>query len=187
MLKPVFVKPDEVMQKKIDEKVKVIDDRVKADIDTKIKNEVDERVKAILKEREDADKKERADKLAKAVDVAKTLKAADVGGGEKEKAEREKAEKAEREKNDILCPTCHAGHLHKMEQSRNGLSIKCVGKDCGKEYVLLDTMADYRCQTCGIAIKRPEDPSTIDGCPFCGSTRAVKFDWSKIRKLNIKK
>lgn len=181
MLKPVFVKPDEVMQKKIDEKVKVIDDRVKADIDTKIKNEVDERVKAILKEREDADKKERADKLAKAVDVAKTLKAADVGGGEKEKAEREKAEKAEREKNDILCPTCHTGHLHKMEQS--GLNVKCVGDKCGKEYILLDTAADYRCQTCGIPILKPEDTTSIDKCPYCHGKKAVKFDWSKIRKV----
>ncbi len=164
MLKPVFNKPDEEMQKKIDEKVK-------AEVGTKIKNEVDERVKTILKERDDADKKERADRIAKAVDVAKTLKA--EAGTDKEKTEKEK--------NDILCPTCHTGHLHKMEQT--GLTVKCVGDKCGKEYILLDTTADYRCQTCGIPLLKPEDPASIDKCPYCHGRRAVKFDWGKIRKV----
>lgn len=177
MVKPIFSKPDEEMQRRIDEKVRI-------EVDSKINKEVDEKVKSILKEREDTDRKERADRLAKAVDAAKILKA-EAGSGEKEKAEKaekEKTDKAEREKNDILCPTCHAGHLHKMEQT--GLTVKCVGDKCGKEYVLLDTTADYRCQNCGIPLKKPEDPGSMDGCPYCHGKRAVKFDWGKIRKID---
>ena len=164
MVKPIFNKPDEEMQKRIEDKVKV-------EVDTKINKEVDERVKSILKERDDADRRERADRIAKAVDAAKILKA-EVG------TEKEKAEK---EKNDILCPTCHTGHLHKMEQT--GLTVKCVGDKCGKEYVLLDTTADYRCQNCGIPLKKPEDPNSIYACPYCSGRKAVKFDWGKIRKI----
>ncbi len=164
MVKPIFNKPEEDLHRRIDEKVKF-------EVEERIKSEVDERVKSILKEREDTDRKERADRIAKAVDVAKILKA-DVG------TEKEKAEK---EKNDILCPTCHIGHLHKMEQT--GLTVKCVGDKCGKEYVLLDTTADYRCQNCGIPLKKPEDPKSLDGCPYCSGKKAVKFDWGKIRKV----
>ncbi len=164
-MRPGFRKPEDDVARRVEEKVKT-------EVDSKIKTEVDKRVSEILKEREDKEKVQKAEKLKTAVDVAKAIK------GESEK---EKAEKENKEKDDLLCPTCHIGHLHKMEQS--GLSVKCVGDKCGREYVLLDTQADYQCKNCGIPIKKPDDPKSIDSCPYCGSKKAVKFDWSKVRDV----
>lgn len=168
-MRPSFRKPGDDVAKRVEE-------RVKTEVESKIKTEVDKRVSELLKEREEKEKAQKVEKLKAAVDVAKAIK------GESEKESVEKAEKENKEKkDDLLCPTCHTGHLHKMEQS--GLSVKCVGDKCGKEYVLLDTQADYQCKNCGIPIKKPDDPKSIDSCPYCGSKKAIKFDWSKVRDV----
>src|SRR3972149_1192413 len=82
----------------------------------------------------------------------------------------------------IACPTCHKGHVHSVET--DGVTYKCTGPDCGKEYVMVDKTADYKCVNCGVPIKRPEDDKlTIDSCPFCKGKKAVKFDWGKVWKI----
>jgi DNA-directed RNA polymerase subunit RPC12/RpoP len=86
------------------------------------------------------------------------------------------------DKDIIKCPTCHNGHIHNMET--DGVSYKCTGPECGKEYVMIDKSADYKCVGCGAPIKRPEDEKLkIDSCPFCKGKKAVKFDWNKLWKL----
>ena len=83
----------------------------------------------------------------------------------------------------IACPTCHKGHVHSVET--DGVTYKCTGPDCGKEYVMVDKTADYKCVNCGVPIKRPEDDKLkMDSCPFCKGKKAVKFDWSKAWKVS---
>ena len=164
MMKPVFKKPGA----EIDTKLKSEIDKVRVEIEAKARAETDERIKTILKEKEDAERKEKADKITKAVDVAKAIKG---------DAEKDKADKA-----DKLCPTCHDGHIHKLETDKSGLVWKCNGDKCGYEYVLVPKVADYRCIGCGMPIKKPDKDETakeMDGCPFCHGKKAVKFDWSK--------
>lgn len=171
--KPVFKRPEDEISQKVEEKVKV-------DLDSKIRSEVDKRVTDILKEKEEKEKTDKASKIAKAVDVAKALKG--ESDSEKDKVvatEREKADK------DILCPTCHIGHVHKIDDNKDKLVYKCTKDGCGYEAVMVPKHADYKCSGCGMAIKKPEDPKSIDGCPFCGGTKAIRFDWSRI--WNIKK
>lgn len=175
-MKPIFNDPEKDMQRRIE-------DKVKTDVDARINKEVDERVNTILKQREEAEKKDRADRLTKAVDKAKEIKAeTGVDRAEKEKAEKEKAEK---EKNDILCPTCHTGHVHKLETDKSGLVYKCHGDKCGYEFVMVAKNSDYKCLSCGSPIKRPVDEAIakeMDGCPFCKSKRAAKFNWTGLWK-----
>lgn len=75
--------------------------------------------------------------------------------------------------------------FHKLEKADNtGLSLKCTGPNCGKEYVLADRDADFKCTGCGFPIKRPEDKSKdIENCPLCGSEDAVKFNWKVYRDM----
>lgn len=173
-MRPNFRKPGDDVNKKVEEKVK-------SEVESKVKTEIDKRVNEILKEREDKEKAEKANKLARAVDVAKAIK----GESDKDKvtvataAEKITVEKAKHD--DVLCPTCHDGHVHRIET--NGLSVKCTGPNCGKEYVLVDKTADYQCATCGVPIKKPNDPKSIEGCPFCSGKKAFKYDWSKTWKV----
>ncbi len=82
----------------------------------------------------------------------------------------------------ISCPTCRNGHVHAVES--DGVTFKCTGPNCGKEYVMVDKSADYKCVGCGSPIKRPEDEKMkIDSCPFCHGKKAVKFDWGKVWKV----
>lgn len=170
-MKPGFRRPEDDLANK-----------VKTEVESKVKTEVEKRVGEILKEREDKEKVQKAEKLKAAVDVAKAIKGESSSSSS---IEKEKAEKAEKEKkDDILCPTCHTGHVHRVES--NGLSVKCTGPGCGKEYVMVDKAADYQCSTCGVPIKKPSDPKSIEGCPFCGGRKAFKYDWSKTWKVIAK-
>jgi DNA-directed RNA polymerase subunit RPC12/RpoP len=172
-MKPSFRKSEDDVVKKVEEKVK-------SEVDTKIKSEVDKRVGEILKEKDEKDKAQKAERIAKAVDVAKAIKGeSDKEKGEKDKGEKDKDE-SDKIRDDVFCPTCHTGHLHKMEQA--GLSVKCVGDKCGKEYILVDKNSDYQCATCGVPIKKPDDPKSIEGCPFCSGRKAFKYDWTKTWK-----
>ena len=84
--------------------------------------------------------------------------------------------------NGVACPTCHDGHVHSVEP--DGVSYKCTGPNCGKEYIMVDKTADYKCTNCGVPIKRPEnEKSKMDACPFCKGKKAVKFDWGKVWKV----
>lgn len=90
---------------------------------------------------------------------------------------------------DILCPSCSKGHVHKMESS--GLKMKCTDGNCGEELFIIPKSADHSCTNCGFPIKKPADEKILDGCPFCGNTSAqqfndgkpeIKFDFSKMKK-----
>ncbi len=82
----------------------------------------------------------------------------------------------------VSCPTCHNGHVHAVES--DGVTYKCTGPNCGKEYVMVDKTADYKCVGCGSPIKKPEDEKMkMDSCPFCHGKKAVKFDWGKVWKV----
>jgi hypothetical protein len=166
MVKPIWKRPEDEISQRVEEKVKV-------DLDTRIKNEVDKIVNEKLKEREEKEKTDKASKLAKAVDVAKALKGE---GEDKEKIEKEK----KIAENDILCPTCHQGHVHKLESDKSGLVYKCHGDKCGLEHIFIPKNSDYKCVGCGMPLRKPEDPKSMDGCPFCHGSKAVKFDWGKI-------
>lgn len=169
---------------RVEERFKEESEKVRGEVDTRVKTEVEARVLAIIKEKEDKDKSDKASKLAKAVDVAKALKG--ESDSEKDKAIAAEKEKAEK---DISCPNCHkegkGGHIHKVETDKSGLVWKCDGDKCGFEAILTSKDSDYKCVGCGSPIKRPADPKSMDGCPFCGNKRAIRFDWSKL--WNIKK
>lgn len=186
MYKPIFKRPEDELSHKVEEKVKL-------DLDSRIKNEVDKRVQDILKEREEKEKTDKATKLAKAVDMAKTLK----GEGEdkdKDKFEKEKIEKERKEiEKDMLCPTCHtegrSGHIHKVDTDKSGLVYRCHDGNCGFEAILVPKNSDYKCKGCGMAIKKPEKEEhakEMEGCPFCKSTKAIKFDWGKVWDITKK-
>lgn len=176
--KPIFKRPEDEISRRVEEKVK-------GELDNKIRSEVDKRVQDILKEKEDKEKTDKASKIAKAVDVAKALKGESDSEKDKEKAEKEKAMATEK---DLLCPNCHQGHVHKIETDKSNLIYRCNDGKCGFEAVLVPKDSDYKCVGCGSAIKRPENiehAKEMDGCPFCGNKRAIRFDWSKL--WNVKK
>jgi len=90
---------------------------------------------------------------------------------------------------DIFCPSCQKGHIHKMESS--GLKMKCTDGTCGEEFFVIPKSADHSCSNCGFPIKKPEDETKIDACPFCKNTLAnpfsngkpsIKFDFTKMKK-----
>jgi len=87
----------------------------------------------------------------------------------------------------ISCPTCHTGHVHKVEADKTGLVYKCNGDSCGFEAVLVPKNSDYQCKTCSMPIRKPEsDELALDmSCPFCKSRRAVKFNWSNLWNRSI--
>lgn len=175
--KPVYRRPEDEISKRVE-------DRVKVELDSRIKSEVDKRVTDALKEREDKEKTDKASKIARAVDVAKALKGE---GEDKTVADKEKAEK-ERSEKDLLCPTCHTGHVHRLESDKSGLVYKCHGDKCGYEFVMVAKDSDYKCVGCGAPLKKPEKEEhakEMEGCPFCKNKKAIKFDWQKL--WNLKK
>ena len=90
---------------------------------------------------------------------------------------------------DIDCPTCNKGHVHKM--TSDGLTLKCTGDKCNEEFILMPKHADYVCDECGLPMKKPPEGNKIEGCPFCGNKKALliengipslKFDFTKKKK-----
>ena len=90
---------------------------------------------------------------------------------------------------DVFCPTCGKGHIHKMESS--GLTMKCADGKCGEKFFVIPEGADHSCSECGYPIKKPADDKVIEACPFCKNTKAlpfsngkpvIKFDFSKMKK-----
>ncbi len=90
---------------------------------------------------------------------------------------------------DVFCPTCQKGHIHKMES--NGLRMKCTDGTCGEELFVIPKSADHSCTNCGFPIKKPADENKLEACPFCNNKKAIpfsngkpeiKFDFSKMKK-----
>ena len=107
------------------------------------------------------------------------------------KTEDKKDDKKEPEHvhDDVFCPTCGKGHIHKMESS--GLTMKCADGKCGEELFVIPKSADHSCSECGFPIKKPSDDKVIEACPFCKNDKAIpfsngkpmiKFDFSKMKK-----
>jgi len=110
---------------------------------------------------------------------------------EPEIVEIESVKKIEEHKHDddVFCPTCNKGHVHKLDSS--GLTMKCTDGKCGEKFFVIPESADYTCTECGYPIKKPSDDKSIDACPFCKNNMAqpfvngkpiIKFDFSKLKK-----
>jgi len=104
---------------------------------------------------------------------------------EKDKVESKKDDSKEHNHEDILCPGCHKGHIHKM--IGDGLKVKCTGDGCGDEYIMVPIQPDHECKTCKFPIKKPKEGKNLDACPNCGNKTAVKlpnvltFDFNKFK------
>lgn len=85
---------------------------------------------------------------------------------------------------DIFCPTCGDGHIHKLGGSSSGLTVKCTGDKCGEEFVLVPKKSDYKCTTCGLPLKKPEEGSKhkVESCPMCGNLRSIEFNLEELKK-----
>jgi DNA-directed RNA polymerase subunit RPC12/RpoP len=173
-LRPGFKRPGD----DIDARVKEQFDKLKNDFDARVKAEVDEKVKNALKEKEDLTKREKADKIARAIDAAKAVKGTEMGPADPSLAAKNSAI----DNSGLSCPTCHIGHVHKLETDKMGLVYKCHGDKCGLEYVMTPKNSDYKCSGCGAPVKKPADEEKVKDmtCPFCNGTKALKHDWSKL-------
>ncbi len=168
-VKPVFKTEHQALKEEINKRM----DDVKTGIKEIVKQTIEEKdmgksIEEIIERKLDEGSKTPGSKLSKMIDVIKEKKS---GSGS----------------DDIIdCPICHKGHVHALigdGKKHNGVSYKCTGPGCGKEYVMVDKSADYKCTNCNAPIKKPTDDTVAagyDGCPFCHGTKAVKFDWSKV-------
>lgn len=175
-IKPVWKKPDEELEAKVSDQVRSEIEKIKTELESK----ADERIKAILKEKEESTRKEKADKIQEAINAAKSIKEDKEKGKEGTVATVEQSGDKGHNHDDILCPTCKGGHVHKATDDKSGLVYKCTKDGCGFVSVMVRKDSDYKCNGCGAPIKKPEKPEDMDGCPFCGGTKAVKHDWSKV-------
>lgn len=90
----------------------------------------------------------------------------------------------------VLCPNCTKGHIHKLESS--GLKMKCSDGSCGEEYFMIPKDADSTCVGCGMPLKQSIfESKNLDHCPFCHGNKAIpfsngkpviKFDFSKMKQ-----
>lgn len=84
---------------------------------------------------------------------------------------------------DIDCPTCHKGHIHKLKE-KDGV-FKCTGDGCGQEYYLAPTIPEFQCTNCGTPVNKPAKKELEDTyvCPTCGKDHFKEFDKRKIKKI----
>jgi DNA-directed RNA polymerase subunit RPC12/RpoP len=110
---------------------------------------------------------------------------------QREKLEREKAELKKHDHNheeDTLdCPTCSKknGTSHVLKSIGNG-KVACTGPNCGIEYNLIPSKAEYKCTNCGVPHAKPTEIDDNDECPLCKNKDFLKYDWSKILKTSKK-
>ena len=92
---------------------------------------------------------------------------------------------AKKDEEELPCPTCHAGHAHKVHLDKNDGLYKCDGPDCGQTFQLLTTKPEYHCTNCGVPTNLiKEDLETTDTeCPTCGMKNSyTEIDKNKTRK-----
>lgn len=181
-LRPVFKEPGKELSEKVNESVKAEVEKIRLELEGK----AEERIKAILSEREALTKREKADKIAEAINAAKSIKddkermhSVITETGEVEIHPVVTAEKGNVHDLGIDCPTCK-GHVHKDVEDKSGLVYRCTKDGCGFEAVVVRKDADFKCNNCSMPIKKPEKPEDMDGCPFCKSKKAFRHDWSKV-------
>lgn len=85
---------------------------------------------------------------------------------------------------EIDCPTCKTGHVHKLKNDESGI-FKCTGPECGKEFHLLSTTPDFQCIGCGTPIDKPATKELEDSyvCPTCGKDHFKEFDKRRFKKI----
>lgn len=175
-MKPVTKTTEEVFSKILDNRTKPLEeklDEIAAKITAKPK---EEKIEDIIKKMKDKIPErivKREQEVPKEPEVIK------------EPAKKE----PEHVHEDVLCPSCTKGHMHKMESS--GLTMKCTDGSCGEKFFVIPEGADHSCSECGYPIKKPADDKLLEACPFCKNTKAlpfssgkpvIKFDFSKMKK-----
>lgn len=101
----------------------------------------------------------------------------------KDKPPEQKNEGAHKHDDDIDCPACKTGHVHKLKNDESG-TFKCMGNNCGKEYHLISTTPDFQCVNCGTPIDKP--PKELEdkySCPTCGKDHFKEFNKKLLKKI----
>lgn len=167
---PSTQKPTEEFEKILEEKT------------SGLNNKIDQLAKTIESSNKARDEKPREEKVDDILSKIKAKQSAQERGVV-EKNNPEKKEEHNHE--DILCPGCHKGHIHKMVG--DGLKVKCTGIDCGDEFALVPIQADAECKDCKFPLKIPKNAEIVNNdpvikahapgmsCPNCGGSKAVKL------------
>lgn len=99
--------------------------------------------------------------------------------------DKDKNEDVHKHEDDIDCPTCHTGHVHKLKE-KDGI-LKCTGPGCDAEYRLISADPDFYCTNCNTPVKIPSTKELENkySCPTCGKDKFKELD--KYDKRRIKK
>lgn len=154
----------------------------KEDVDKALDEKVQKMVSQKLAEKEEFDKKRSVDDKIAA--IKKTLIPREGGTQPIQHVHEQHEHEFTSLAND--CPTCK-GHTLKVE----GVSAKCNGPNCGKEYLLEEKRKkitnkserkDLLCTTCGHTMSEHEiKGKNYDTCPLCESGKGVmKINWDEI-------
>ncbi len=165
-MKPVTKVPEEEIARLIEERVAPLGEKL---------SEISEK----LTKKEERPKEEKIEEIIRKIKEKSSEKISE----KKEKVEEKLHE-------DVNCPTCGVGHVHKVVS--NGLTLKCTGDKCGEEFVMLSKSADHSCRNCGFPLKKPSEGKKLDACPFCNSSKGadifekgepqLKFDFTKLKR-----
>ncbi len=172
----MFELKDENKENDIENKIKTSND----ELETKLKIQTTEASKTAASEAVSLAMKELDTKLGgtgTGSKIAEIIRKAKKSGG--------------KEPEEISCPNCSSNeHDHKLKDVGGG-KLKCTGEDCQKEYALISTLSDYKCETCGTPHARPKkkEDEENDSCPFCGGNSFIRpeISYDKIREKVSKK
>jgi hypothetical protein len=155
----------------------------------KVNELVDKRLKEAEEERKKRDEtqvdekaKHTASRIVKAIDLIKGEREENVPGNPSPDIKVNAAVVEHKEhKDDVLCPTCSQGHVHKLEQGGKSYELVCNDGKCKMEWIMIPKNPDYKCLTCGGPLKKPEEGGVnLENCLYCNTkSKAVRFDWSK--------
>jgi Zn finger protein HypA/HybF involved in hydrogenase expression len=171
---------------------KLVDGRLKKaeeERQRKVNELVDKKLKEAEEERRknqeiqvDENAKRTASRIVKAIDLIKGEKE-EKGEGIQKNPNSDIVTAGEHgigHKNDVLCPTCHQGHVHGLEQGGKSYELVCNEGKCKMEWVMIPKDPDYKCLNCGGPLKRPEEGMKLENCPYCEKkSKAIRYDWSK--------
>lgn len=170
---------EEVFSKILDDKTKGLNEKLDEIASKMAAKPKEEKIEDIIKKM----KERTPEKIVKKdQDIVKT-------NVEKEDVKESVKKESEHVHDDVFCPSCGKGHIHKMESS--GLTMKCTDGNCGEKFFVIPEGADHSCSECGYPIKKPADDKLLEACPFCKNTKAlpfssgkpvIKFDFSKMKK-----
>ncbi len=173
-MKPITKTTEEIFSEKLEERTKDLNtklDEISSKLSSKPREEIEDVIRRLKnKIPEKIVKKEQ--EIPKEPEIAKDAK-----------------KEPEHVHDDVFCPSCNKGHIHKIESS--GLTMKCTDGSCGEKFFVIPEGADHTCTECGYPIKKPADEKILEACPFCKNNRAIpfsngkpriKFDFSKMKR-----